>query len=203
MIGKFNVSRLGEPLAPKTGKPPAPAKSSPAALPKALARAQPTAKTRTATTRCELRRSCYVHNQRPINSLREDEHSAFLLEEMRSDARFGRMTTLVLASKVDLSKVMIARRLSREQRVKSDGSIELRAVDDQTECGLNGATQVTEKLRSEHIDMLLRITAMIWGQTGSPLRFWKAGIDAAFRRVPIRPCDRDFAWVAEKHDGQI
>jgi hypothetical protein len=168
-----------------------------------IAKAKNVMKPKRITPRSELMQSRVKNNEALLDSLKEDKHSAFLLEEMRSDAKLGRMTQPMLAHKADLSKILLARRFSREQGVKDDGSIKLRAVDDETGCGLNGATDPTEKLHNEHIDMLLQITALTWKQTGVAPSFWKADIDSAFRRVPIAVGDRDLVWVAIKHEGQI
>ena len=38
---------------------------------------------------------------------------------------------------------------------------------------------------------------------GEDVLLFKADIDAAFRRVPLRPRDRDFAWVAFRHGDTV
>ena len=144
MMGQLPNSGLGKPV-DETNKP---AKSKPAPIP----RAKDVAKPKQVTTRSELEKTRLNHNEKLLSELMQDKHSIFLLEEMRNDAKLGRMTSPVLANKVDLSKVLLASRFSCEQGAKADGSGKLRAVDDETDCGLNGATNPSEKLTTEHID---------------------------------------------------
>eukprot|EP00969_Alexandrium_andersonii_P274182 12118891-Alexandrium_andersonii.AAC.1 len=50
---------------------------------------------------------------------------------------------------------LLARRFSRAQGVKADGSLKLPAVDDETRNGVNLACRPGEKLRSDTVDQLV------------------------------------------------
>jgi len=85
----------------------------------------------------DLRRTCEEDNLRLLASLREDKHHEFLLEEIKKDVALGRMDSLtevedigltrLRLSSLDLSKIRLSRRFSREQGTKADGSVKLRA----------------------------------------------------------------------------
>ena len=99
----------------------------------------------------------------------------------------------------------------------------MRSVDDYTRCGVNGATSPAERLRHETIDDLFRLAKRVADTAirappslsspeGGPARvrarqvsdditLIKADVDAAFRRCPLRPDHRRFAYVAFKHKG--
>ena len=82
--------------------------------------------------------------------------------------------------------------------VKADGSIKVRAVDNFTESMCNPCTKPTEKLRNDTLDLFFEVLRMLSKKLGVavPLRMFKADIDAAFRRVPLLPEHRRFAYVA-------
>ena len=64
-----------------------------------------------------------------LESLREDEFSAELMELTEQDARLGRMTQPSIAESCYRSDKLLAPRFAVEQGVKSDGSVKIRAVD--------------------------------------------------------------------------
>ena len=72
----------------------------------------------------------------------EDEHSDKLFKQAIDDASCGRMEYPVQLHDDDtfLASVRIARRFSVEQGVKPDGSLKVRAVDDESRNGVNGVT---------------------------------------------------------------
>jgi hypothetical protein len=84
---------------------------------------------------------------------------------------------------------------------RPDGTERIRACDDESANGLNEATYVAEKLYNEQIDQLLQLVALLWELTGDPPAFWKADVDAAYRRLPVRPDDRYLLWVVIECDG--
>jgi hypothetical protein len=106
-------------------------------------------------------------------------------------------------SDVNTSEIRLARRFSREQGVKPDGSVKLRAVDDETGCGVNEAAQPTTKMKTDTIDEFLKVALLLQVATGQVGELWKADIDSAFRRVPIQPDHRWLAWVAYLVGGDV
>ena len=116
--------------------------------------------------------------------------------------------------------------------VKADGTRKVRPIDDMTRwaprfvcdlpppkacarkvclhgrSGCNSATAPGEKLEYETLDLLqkaMRATALSLSENdpGVGLSLWEADIDAAFRRIPIKPEHRSFAWVCFKFNDQV
>ena len=69
--------------------------------------------------------------------------------------------------------------------------------------GCNAATTPCEKLSYDSLDKLLLLSRAMGESVGRGLSLWKADVDAAFRRVPLDPYHREYAWVAFKRDGEI
>ena len=74
--------------------------------------------------------------------------------------------------------------------------------------GCNAATAPGEKLEYETLDLLqkaMRATALSLSEhdPGVGLSLWKADIDSAFRRIPIKPEHRSFAWICFKFNEQV
>ncbi len=84
---------------------------------------------------------------------------------------------------------------------RPDGSEKLRAVDDFTRSGCNPATVVTERLKYDSGDTFLALLRAARKHLGHDLCLWKADIDSAYRRIPVDPSDREFAWVAFLRNG--
>ena len=131
MVGSLSPSGLGVPVEP--------------ALPKSAE---------------ELRKGCVDHNRALLRQLREDEHSAWLLETTREDAKRGRMSWPVPLDGVDLEKVLLHPRFV-VARIKADGSLKLRAVDHFSwcpsgtkECSVNGHTVAAERFSHDTLDLL-------------------------------------------------
>lgn len=82
---------------------------------------------------------------------------------------------------------------------RNDGSIKLRAVDDFTRSGCNAATAPTEKLHYENLDYFVAALRAARAHLGDDLGLWKADIDSAYRRIPVAPEHRSFAWIAFLH----
>lgn len=74
----------------------------------------------------DLRGSCRTRDEELLKSLHADEDAAYLLEQTLADAKLGRMTRLVRADSLDLGRVLLGRRFSREQGTRADGSAKLR-----------------------------------------------------------------------------
>ena len=54
-----------------------------------------------------------------------------------------------------LKTVLLAKRFSVEQGVRADGSVKIRAIDDQSLSGVNVCTQGGDKIQSDGIDALV------------------------------------------------
>ena len=81
--------------------------------------------------------------------------------------------------------------------VKADGSPKVRPIDDFTRSGCNAATGPAERLRYESLDLFLETIRQAkerWDT--SELAIWKADVDSAYRRIPVAPGHRQYAWSA-------
>ena len=107
--------------------------------------------------------------------------------------------------------------------IDKDGRPKYRAVDDFTRSLMNAATAASEKLRCDTLDIFhatlresvarmgvcvaycgvqrLRWAFCSFSKVGQSL--WKADIDAAFRRIPIRPDHRPFGYICFLHKGRV
>jgi hypothetical protein len=150
----------------------------------------------------DLYYSCAQRNRETLQGLREDPEAQFLLDEARKDAALGRMTEPVDVSQVDASSCLFARRFSREQGIKADGRKKLRAVDDETGAGTNNTCQPTEKLHNDQIDALVATIVQYCNIAGEAPGLWKADIDAAYRRIPVRSDQRWLVWVVMQVCGK-
>ena len=150
----------------------------------------------------DLRRECRHRNEQLLASLRQDPHCDFLKEKSDEDAGLGRMTPLVPATEVNLDEALLARRFSREQGVKADGRLKLRAVDDESGNGVNECAQQTAKLTVDGLDSIVAAILLFIQITGTMPCLWKADVDAAYRRIPILPRDRWASWVVFLHEGE-
>ena len=152
----------------------------------------------------KLKANCKKANMETLKCLREDKHSHRLLEEIQIESDEGRMTSPRDVQVEDFENLLFAKRFSIEQGVKSDGSIKIRAIDDETLSGVNSCTQGGDKIRCSGMDALIRaVHAYSYYDGGfKKLGLWKADIKSAYRRVPIRPDHRWLSWVALVVDGQ-
>ena len=151
-----------------------------------------------------------------LSELREDAHATELLAMTQEDARLGRMTPPVPITEAGAIDCLLSPRFAVEQ-AKPDGSIKLRAVDNfswadgnrceaavtarpskraRKELSVNGHTMPKEKLKHDTLDHLAACMRMLVALTGVIPGLWKADIDAAFRRVPVRACHRWACGVA-------
>ena len=96
-------------------------------------------------------------------------HADFLEEQVIADAELGRMTMPQSIQGINLADVRCARRFSREQGVKPSGDPLLRAVDDETNNGVNDATQPVTKMTTDSIDLLAAVTLKLGTLTGQGL----------------------------------
>lgn len=85
--------------------------------------------------------------------------------------------------------------------VRSNGEIKLRAIDDFTRSGVNAHTDAAEKLRCDTLDAFFLVLKEMAQRTGDELALWKADIDSAYRRVPIRAEQHEFSAICFKRRG--
>jgi hypothetical protein len=85
---------------------------------------------------------------------------------------------------VNLDDIVIAKRFGIDQGEK------VRSVDDESRAYVNWATGVSEKLKYDGIDLLLKIAAWYQSVLGRLPSLLKADIDSAFRRIAINPDHR-------------
>ena len=112
-------------------------------------------------------------------------------------------------------------RFGVEQGTKADGSVKLRAIDHlswsapvedgkhyvsrkrQREHSVNGCTAVPEKIHMDHLDALVAAMRAFREIFGEVPALWKADVDSAFRRIPLRPEHRWAAGVTYKVQGKV
>jgi hypothetical protein len=57
--------------------------------------------------------------------------------------------------------------------------------------GVNGCCAQEDKLTNDGVDLLFQVTKEFTERVGGPPpSLWKADIDSAYRRVPLKACDR-------------
>ena len=142
-----------------------------------------------------LRGQCLGRNRALLASLHTDPHCEELVRMISGDADLGRMTCPCDISNVDLESCLLARRFSVEQGLRNDGSVKLRAVDDESANGTNGCCEPTERLYCDRLDKFVALIRAFYTATHSRPSLWKADIDSAFRRVPVLPEHRWLLWV--------
>ena len=79
--------------------------------------------------------------------------------------------------------------------LKPDGSIKIRPIDDMTVSMINAATWAKEKLSCDTLDLFFASMQRLEHLVEGPKKLWKADIDAAFRRIPIRVDHRQYAQI--------
>ena len=150
-----------------------------------------------------LRASALARNTALLKTLREDINSDALMELTTADAKLHRMGHPVPVECVDLSSIILAPRFAVVQGLKPDGTPKIRAVDDETRSGCNGCCQPCEKLSVDSIDSLVSLMQMFAKATGVLPHLMKDDINAAYRRVPLKPDHRWATWVAFVHHGRV
>ena len=166
-----------------------------------------------------MKEHCLQRNKQLLDSLREDTFAAELMKLTLKDAKLGRMSTPVPVELCDLSQVFLVPRFGVDQGLQADGSVKIRAVDNfswsppPVGCpsrrtkrevkvdSINGHCGAQEKLSHDHLDDLAHGMAAFLEKTGCVPSLWKADIDAAFRRVPLKPSHRWAAGVTFIHEG--
>ena len=141
-------------------------------------------------------------NERMVARSRCDEFAEDLFDLTLQDAELGRMSVPQPLESVDMARSVVTPRFAVAQGLRPDGSRKIRAVDDCTASELNAATSGSEKMRHDTIDRLFELAALFAREGRALPKFWKADIDAAFRRIPLRPEDYHLAWVTFMHKGK-
>jgi hypothetical protein len=72
----------------------------------------------------------------------------------------------------------------------------LRAIDEETRCLVNSTCEPAERLSHDRLDALVVVMRALYSKAGVLPMLWKADVDAAVRRVLIKPQHRFAAWVA-------
>ena len=152
----------------------------------------------------QLKQQCRERNRKTIDSLKEDKHSSELLREIRAEVAEGRMTSPRDLAEEDLDSILLAKRFSVEQGVKEDGSVKIRAVDEETQSGVNLCTDGGDKIKCDGLDALIRAIHQYSFYNGGfkKLGLWKADIKSAYRRIPLQPKHRWMAWIILVTQGQ-
>jgi len=158
----------------------------------------------------ELRANVAKSNRRTLQGLREDEHSHELWEASIKDAALGRLSPVVLAKDFPVEDVLLHPRFAVVQ-TRPDLSLKVRAVDNLSWCAVsgrkadsvNGHTALAEKMSHDTLDALGEALAHFVAEVGVLPGLLKADIDAAFRRIPIRPVHRWTCGIAFKVDGSV
>ena len=86
---------------------------------------------------------------------------------------------------------LLASRFGVEQGLTDEGEVKVRPVDDLSASGVNGCSVQVEKLTNDGVDVLFQVAKVFTERVGvvHP-SLWKADIDSAYRRVPLKPSDR-------------
>lgn len=142
---------------------------------------------------------CADHNARLFKALREDPHAEWLYKSVMDDARAWRMSEPEVWDGVD-SVHLFHPRFAVSQ-LRPDGTEKLRAVDNfswSPSCegkvdSANGFTVVQEKMSHDTLDSLAEALALFMQHAGEVPALFKADVDSAYRRIPVK---EDHRWVA-------
>ena len=149
-------------------------------------------------------------NARLLESLREDPNAEWLWEHTVAEAALGRMSEPERLHSCNLRGWLLQPRFAVEQ-LKPDGSKKYRAVDNFSwsaeengkEDSVNGYTATAEKLKHDTLDAMAEAMVRFVELTGEQPGLYKADIEAAFRRVPVKPEHRWACGVAFMRNGQV
>ena len=151
----------------------------------------------------DLKKQLRAKNEQTIKSLKEDKHSKELFQEILQELPEGRMTSPRSIDRKDFDRLLLARRFSVEQGMREDGSIKIRATDDETDSCLNLCTEGGDKIKCNGLDALVDAIHQYSFYNGGfkKLGLRKADIKSAYRRLPIKPDQRWMAWVILQING--
>ena len=165
-----------------------------------------------------LRSQCCADNQELFKSLREDENSAELHRLTLEDHRLDRMSCPLPSADCDLSQIRLVPRFAVEQGMREDGTVKVRPVDNFSwsqrgatagkrkraeikAASINGHFALPATVSHDHLDDLFASMKLFKQQTGEVPGLWKADVDAAFRRIPLRADHKWAAGITYVHDG--
>ena len=137
----------------------------------------------------ELAASRVEANKQLLTRRREDENSGVLLEKTQQDAELGRMSPPVSLRHVP-KECLLASRFSVEQGFTDTGDKKIRPIDDLSASGVNGCCAQEEKLSNDGVDTLFQVARQFTELVGEVPWLFKADIDAAYRRIPLKVSDR-------------
>ena len=150
-----------------------------------------------------LRREARKNNVALLRTLREDPHSEELLRVTRADHELGRMSEPFPACRLDPDSCVISPRFAVVQGKNPDGSPRIRPIDDLSRSQVNEHTRAQEKASHDTTDHLVSVGRQFMLRAGVQPSFWKTDVDAAYRRVPLRPDHRFAAYIAFVVNGAI
>ena len=147
---------------------------------------------------------------------------ALVLEACRADAACGRMTAPRELTLEDLVHANLSPRFGVEQGVRSgflldvvlagcvvvpglmpDGSVKVRPIDDMSASMVNAATCAREKVSCDTLDLFFASMRRLKQLDDGPTKLWKADVDSAFRRIPIRVEHRQYARIVMQVGAEL
>ena len=160
-------------------------------------------------------------NAHLLSKLKEDIYHDELFKLTIEDAEHGRMSFPRQVVDQDLHLLRLCPRFGVEQGLREDGSVKVRAVDhmswsvapegerayytrrQQKEHSVNGCTVVPVGIHHDHVDKLALVMRGFLRRLKVLPGLFKADVNAAFRRIPLRPSHRWAAAVVFRHQQQI
>ena len=157
-----------------------------------------------------LRAQNYDSNVKVTRNLREGDYGKALHEATVKDAHLGRMSEPRPLGEQVPTDVRLQPRFGVPQ-CRPDGSVKLRAVDHfswaatrkRLRDSVNGCTRPAEKMGHDTLDVLAGIMKRMQNVGHFIPGLWKADVDAAFRRIPVRPSQRWACGVVYVVDGMV
>ena len=157
----------------------------------------------------ELYAGCARSNDVLLRQLKEDTHALPLWEATCKDANLGRLSHPAAVADCEWDRVLLHPRFAVSQ-VKPDGSTKLRAVDHLSWSAgrhkadsVNGCTAPSEKMKHDTLDALAIGMSVFVDTVREVPGLFKADVDSAYRRVPIRPEHRWACGVAFRVKEQV
>ena len=149
-----------------------------------------------------------------MSSLVENEFGEELLQSMKKDSAAGRMSEILAVQSADELDFLLAPRFGVAQQ-KADGSRKIRPIDNYSWSmapgnkkvkkmhSVNGSTFTEQVVRHDSLTELGKAMRKLEECIDGAPALFKADIDSAYRRLPIKPNERWASGVAIKHGGQV
>eukprot|EP00973_Karenia_brevis_P093203 12416188-Karenia_brevis.AAC.1 len=145
-----------------------------------------------------------------VSTLRSDEYSEWLLENARAEAGMGRLSTPRVVDEHACVGMILQPRFAVRQ-IRADGTTKLRPIDHFSwspgkggrEHSVNGHTTMNERFRHHTLDHLMKLMMLFMQILGEPPGIFKADIDSAFRRIPVKSTHRWACGIAFKVGEQV